>query len=231
MRRIHRHSCPAPPTGRQHLDKLRRNCWVGSTSPSHRPIQSGIEMTAAPAPLHPFHASPTEILKCERRGDVDGLLEMLDLEEVRGSRRLRADLARSLGKVTDERAVRAVEDLARCDADRGVRANAIYALASRGSRASVPFFAEQLTSEDPNMRMHAIHGLANSRLSEAVAPLIAALQGDRDATCRSAAARGLAAIGDRAALEPIRAAVRRARWRPWSRFVLRMQLSKLEERL
>jgi HEAT repeat protein len=155
---------------------------------------------------------------------------MLDSDEVRGSADLRVKLAIALSRLRDGQALAALIRLARDDRATKVRLQAMWGLSTLGDRAAVPLFLEQVKSSDPKMRLHAVHGLANSRVDEAVEPLIDLL-GDPSPSVSSAAARGLADLGDEAALKPMRAAVRRAWWRPFHRLVLRLHLARLEERL
>ncbi len=105
----------------------------------------------------------------------------------------------------------------------------MHALAKTGDRTFLPLFNEALASHDQALRVHAIHGLANSRANDAVRPLIDLLC-DRKPGIRAAAARGLADLGDEAGIQPMRDALRRARWRPFHRMGLSLELDRLEER-
>lgn len=112
------------------------------------------------------------------------------------------------------------------DPDSEVRLLALATLADLGDRATIPLMLSALQSHDMARRLHGIRGLANTRAPEIVQPLVARLD-DAHGAIRAAAARALADIGDRAALAPIRAAVRRT-WRPFLRLRLRDALVRLE---
>jgi HEAT repeat protein len=103
------------------------------------------------------------------------------------------------------------------------------ALRQIGGRASVDFLVRTLEhTSDNRIKLHAIPALANSRVDEAVYPLIHLL-GDRSPMVRTAAADGLADIGDHAAIPAIEASLRRT-WNPFIRPSIKLALERLRER-
>jgi HEAT repeat protein len=173
--------------------------------------------------------SLNEIALLHLRQDAESLATMLSEAEVQNSTKARRRIVSSLGTIANPRAVEVLIDVARDESDIQMRRIAMHALAKVGDRAFLALFTEAVASHDKALRIHAIHGLANTGANEAVKPLIRLL-GDRKPGIRSAAARGLADLGDEAGLQPIRDAVRRARWHPFHRMGLNLELSKLEER-
>lgn len=169
------------------------------------------------------------IRRLTERGDVDGLLALLSDDEVMRSQALRRSILGSLHVWPDERASGALMRIAEEDPSRRTRRRAVGVLSAIGDRSTVPFLTKVLeSSRDAGARVHAAHGLGNTRANEAVGPLLHAL-GDGNGMVRTAAASGLADIGDLAAVAPIESARRRT-WNPLVRASLKLALDRLRRR-
>ena len=82
----------------------------------------------------------------------------------------------------------------------------VWALGAVDDERLVPLLSDALRSKDSNVRWSAAHALAKRK--SAVPALVDALR-DRSATVREVAAEALGDLGDRRALEPLRAALSR----------------------
>ncbi len=129
----------------------------------------------------------------------------------------------NLSKLCDSSLTPTLMRIAENDPDLGVKKHAFYGLRLSGDRAAIGFLADALTREsDVTIRLHVVHSLANTHANEAVEPLIMAL-GDRRAIVRTAAASGLAKMGEKSAIGPIEAALHRT-FAPWHRRFLKESL-------
>lgn len=161
-----------------------------------------------------------------KRGDAGALLKMLRSDQVEGSTVLRKSVLVNLLPLRDPIVAPMMMQLTDRDPDLGVRKLAMGVLAALGDRRTVPFLVGTLRrTSDNTIKVHAMKGLANSRVNEAVHPLIDALD-DPSGAVRMAAARALADIGDIAAIPAIEAALRRTR-NPLFRTSLKMALERL----
>jgi HEAT repeat protein len=119
--------------------------------------------------------------------------------------RVRAEIVTSLGRQGDYRAVDALVELLR-DGESVVRAAAaqVFSLLP-DSRAVALLVTVLLDDEDDSVRYYAARSLGQIGGAETVTALLAALQGEPSATSKIRIAEILAALGDRRAVEPLRA--------------------------
>jgi HEAT repeat protein len=165
----------------------------------------------------------------EVQRDWQALARLLADREVQESAKLRRAVVAHLNHVGHPAATDAMIGLAEGDPDRKVRLLAMGTLRSSGTQASVPFLLATLRGScDDGMRIHAIGALARLRETEAISPLIAALD-DRSAVVRMAAGEALAAIGDPVAIPAMEVARRRAR-NPLVRSTLKREVARLRAR-
>jgi HEAT repeat protein len=170
---------------------------------------------------------------------IDSLLVFLQSEE-RVLREAALAGIRGLPRDKEKtRAYKPVAEIAVHSEDAGLRHRAILALSAFGDGA-VPLLTQLLESEDKMIRAKAIHGLSGTRCRSAVFPLTKLLSSE-DQSLRTSvimaledlgdpaavpslvrmlkkggydaanAARALATIGDRSAVEPLREEIERAR--------------------
>ncbi|MEM4390105.1 MAG: HEAT repeat domain-containing protein [Candidatus Micrarchaeia archaeon] len=108
---------------------------------------------------------------------------------------LRADVARALGMIGDERAVPALIECLN-DGNREVRGNATEALGYIRDRRSVPALIEKLSDENARVRFSAALSLGRIGDARALPALRKALLEDPDVMVRTYAAASIGVIGD-----------------------------------
>jgi HEAT repeat protein len=129
---------------------------------------------------------------------------------------VRRDSAESLGRIGDSRAKESLEKIAKGDKDDWVREVAEESVGlievkiasdklANGDKTAIAEFSKALDHKWFLVRRTAVEFLAKGG-SEAVEPLITALKND-DSEVRSNAAKILAEIGDKQALEPLKSAL------------------------
>jgi HEAT repeat protein len=119
--------------------------------------------------------------------------------------RVRAEIVTSLGRQGDYRAVDALVALLR-DGESVVRAAAAQVFSLLPDRRAVgPLVTVLLDDEDDSVRYYAARSLGQIGGAETVTALLAALQGEPSAISQIRIAEILAMLGDRRAVEPLRA--------------------------
>jgi HEAT repeat protein len=123
---------------------------------------------------------------------------------------VRAEIVTSLGRQGDYRAVDALVALLR-DGESMVRAAAAQVFSRLpDSRAVVPLVTVLLDDEDDSARYYAARSLEQIGGAETVTALLAALQGEPPAASQIRIAEILGGLGDRRAVEPLRALAQHA---------------------
>jgi HEAT repeat protein len=193
-------------------------------------ISIRLDASTTSTPLHPSREPPTLTVPLVRRlgeqRNTAALLWALGSDQAKDNLRLRRVILNKLMNIGDPTSIPSLTDVVHHDPDRTAKALAMNTLCNIGDRNSVTFLAEMLrNADDANLRVHAAGGLGNTRANEAVAPLIEALK-DRRSAVRAVAAKSLAEIGDRSAVAPIEAALRRT-WHPLWRMGMKVSLNQL----
>ncbi|MEM3031127.1 MAG: HEAT repeat domain-containing protein [Candidatus Micrarchaeia archaeon] len=118
-----------------------------------------------------------------------------DLIEALADPLLRADIARALGMIGDDKAVPALIECLN-DGNREVRGNATEALGHMKDRRSVPALIEKLEDENARVRFSAALSLGRIGDARALPALRKALLEDPDVMVRTYAAASIGVIGD-----------------------------------
>jgi HEAT repeat protein len=186
--------------------------------------------TTAPG-YRPFgRNSRGEIRRLGLQRDIAGLIERLGDDDLRNSPKLRRYAIFQLMQLGDVAAVPALS-AALADTDGTSRLYAAAGLSKITNEAVVPVLIGVLRSSHSShgMKLHALNGLGRNQAQDAITALIASLDDPDWRVVRGAALR-LAKLGDSAAIDPLRRARTRARWRPIHGYWLGFHLRELEER-
>jgi len=131
--------------------------------------------------------------------------------EVRGA------AASALGQIKDDRATKPLLEFLRKNENAPKRKNAIWAIKIIEDQSAVPPLCKSLKNLDNASRLYAVKVLGEFRDLRAVDPLIDLLENEGNPQIVSAAARALAKIGDKRAIEPLKVTMANAdRSSPWS---------------
>lgn len=126
------------------------------------------------------------------------------------SHKIRAAAAYGLGWLGDKSVVLPLTE-ALNDENRDVRQEAVWALARLQDTEAIQPLIKALTDENNGVRWRAAYALGQVGGSEAVPSLITALE-DKNKQVRQYAVQALGKLGDLSAIQPLRMAMRNAKW-------------------
>jgi HEAT repeat protein len=166
-------------------------------------------------------ASNDYIEELGNAGDIAGLLDLLDSEEVRASHRLRRRILTQLGTLmpggrrirvgealtgegaADPKVIPRLTRLLDDEPHTDVRRTAVWILRSTGDAAATGPLISALEGPDTATRLHAVMGLRDLKAREALPELIGCLHDPRwSVRCESA--KALVKIRDERAVQPLR---------------------------
>jgi len=172
------------------------------------------------------------IEKYKKEKAVSFLLMIMKAEHPGTEHSMRQAASIALSEI-GERSIKPLIDLLRSeDEDMDVRCEAEYALVLIGKKAVEPLI-QALDDKDYDLRYHAMRALGDIKNREAVPALIKALrdksvpQYAEGPNIRALAAIGLANMGDKLAIEPIRTAIKVEQY-PDERKYMQEALEKLQ---